>query len=208
MSDQDSRHARANSLATDPAVGDIMRAAVKRAARQAPSLSDEFEAEAWVALWVAATRYDPGSHVKWPHYLNVKLRNSLKDFRRKWTQVRPDSKSKPVALSMGGPEPGGGNELASTIADVASDEPPVGRALEAREESDLVAHALARLEEWSPRQAQVLGQLYGVGGCDPVTPLELGRRLGVTGQSVNTTRLQGMKNMRKIMRDMEGTVAG
>jgi RNA polymerase primary sigma factor len=88
-----------------------------------------------------------------------------------------------VSDSLGGDDQDEGSALASTLEDEHT-----GRPEDPLVENEETAKAVRLLDEIDPREAKVLRLHYGLGGRQPMTLKEIGKKLGLTRERIRQIR--------------------
>ena len=174
----------------------------------------------WIRQAVARALADKARTIRMPVHVVERLQKMNRAERALWTQLGREPTLEEIAdeaaitpqqalevraaarASASLDAPVGDTEDAVLGDFVAGEEPLPEEAVEQQLRSEALRHALAALPE---RERSVLELRYGIGGGEPKTLEEIGRRLGLTRERVRQIELESLRRL-AAAREMQSAV--
>lgn len=150
---------------------------VAKRVRRSPALDDEVESSGQLGLLKALERYDPEGGRTFAGYAVLYIWTSMMDAMAKVYAKRFE---RPSGVKF------------TNAPDYREPRPPV-EAIR-REEAMRLQAAVTSLNE---KDRDVLTRRYGLDGSDPLSPVEMGKRLGVTHQAISLRHQRAVNNLRE-----------
>ena len=164
----------------------------------------------WIRQAVARALADKARTIRMPVHIVERLQKMNRAERTLWTQLGREPTLEEIAdeaaisfqqalevraaarASTSLDAPVGDTDDAVLGDFVAGEEPLPEEAVELHLRSEALRHALASLPE---RERDVIELRYGIGGRDPMTLEEIGRRLGLTRERVRQIELESLRRL-------------